>query len=49
MEEVEASFSRELNSLDSSSAVASDAFKSSFMVWTETYTYMYTHTSAAGN
>lgn len=26
-------FSKELNSLDSSSAVASDAFRSSFMDW----------------
>lgn len=33
-EEEEASFSRELNSLDSSSAVASEAFRSSFMLWT---------------
>ena len=30
----EASFIRELNSWDNSSAVASDAFRSSFMDWT---------------
>lgn len=30
----EASFSRELNSLDNSSAVARDALRSSLMVWT---------------
>lgn len=31
----EASFSMSLNSLDNSSATASDAFRSSFMLWTE--------------
>lgn len=34
-DEEEASFRRELNSLDNSSAVAIDAFRSSFMDWTE--------------
>lgn len=32
---LDTSFSRELNSLDNSSAVASDAFRSSFIDWTE--------------